>query len=223
MRVLVVEDHPQIAAIVREGLENERYEVEIASDGQRAMERAIGGGHDLIVLDLRLPVRSGIDVCRQVRDLGVDTPILMLTALDSVEDRVKGLEAGADDYLCKPFAVEELVARVKALLRRRVAFNPTSSVRIGDITLDRSTHEVRRAGKPISLTAKEFALLEYLMTSAGRVVTRTMIEENVWGYRQDPLTNVVNVYIGRLRQKLENGHSRPLLRTLRGVGYMMKP
>ena len=223
MRLLVVEDNPEIADIVREGLEFERYKVDVAPDGQRAIELGAGGKHDLIVLDLLLPVRSGVEVCRHLRERGVRTPILMLTALDSVEDRVRGLEAGADDYLCKPFAIQELVARVNALLRRRAGVYPAPTLELGDLALDRSTHEVRRAGKLIPLTAKEFALLEYLMMSAGRVVTRTMIEEQVWGYEDDPLTNVVSVYMGRLRQKLDQGQPRQLFHTVRGVGYRLKP
>lgn len=222
MRLLVVEDDPQIAGIVREGLELERHKVDVATDGQRAIELGSRSRHDLIVLDLLLPGRSGVEVCRQLRERGVRTPILMLSAMDSVEDRVRGLEAGADDYLGKPFAIEELVARVNALLRR-AGFYATPTLQLGDLLMDRSTHEVRRAGKLIQLTAKEFALLEYLMVCAGRVVTRSMIEEQVWGYQDDPLTNVVSVYIGRLRQKLDQGYARPLFHTVRGVGYRLKP
>lgn len=222
MRLLVVEDNPKMASLVREGLEHERYQVEVAADGERAIEMGLSGRHDLILLDLRLPVISGIEVCQQLREQGVCTPILVVTALDSVEDRVKGLEAGADDYLCKPFALQELVARVRALLRRWGS-QPGPSLRMADLVLDGATHEVKRAGELIHLTPKEFTLLEYLMRRGGRVVTRAMIEEQVWGYRHDPLTNVVDVYIGRLRQKIDHGYSHPLLHTIRGVGYRLKP
>ncbi len=223
MRILAVEDDPGIADFIRRGLEDARYQVEVAADGGRALEVARKKRHDLLLLEVRLPVRSGIEVCQEIRRLGLWTPILMVTALDSVGDRVKGLEAGADDYLCKPFALEELVARVRALLRRYEHLHSWPALQIADLVLDRSAHEVRRSGELLTLTPKEFELLEYLMRRAGRVVTRRMIEEQVWGYHHDPMTNVVDVYVSRLRQKIDQGRPRRLLQTVRGVGYRLKP
>ncbi|MFQ5789445.1 MAG: response regulator [Acidobacteriota bacterium] len=222
MRLLLIEDDRRVARFIRKGLEAERYQVEVASDGGQAIEMGSGGAYDLILLDIILPIKNGIDVCRELRENDIQAPILMLTARDSVQDKVKGLGAGADDYLTKPFAFEELVARIRALLRRRREVELTPKLQVADLVMDKDTHEVRRAGKLISLTAKEFALLEYLMRYPGRVLSRTLIEEHVWGYVEDPLTNVVDVYIRRLRKKVDSGFRRELIHTVRGVGYQLK-
>ena len=222
MRLLIVEDNPHIVSFMREALEGQGYTPEVVSDGQKAIDLALAGQYEMILLDVLLPGLSGLEVCQRLRDQGSRVPILMLTALDSVADRVKGLEAGADDYLCKPFAVEELVARVRALLRRVPVEGKEPVLKVADLTLDRSTWEVRRAGRLVSLTQREFTLLEYLMQCHGRVASRESIEEQVWGYTHDPLTNVVDVYIGRLRQKLDLGQPQPLIQTVRGVGYRLK-
>lgn len=222
MRLLLVEDDSRIARFIKRGLEAERYLVDVATDGPQGTEMGQSGIHDLIVLDIILPTASGIQVCRQLRSHGIETPILMLTAKDSVEDKVEGLGAGADDYLTKPFAFEELLARIQALLRRRAHLDLSPTLQVGDLVLDQNTHEVRREETLVKLTAKEFALLEYLMRHAGRALSRTMIEEQVWGYREDPLTNVVDVYIRHLRQKIDDGFQQQLIHTVRGVGYMLK-
>jgi len=218
----MVEDNPLIISFMREALESQGYIPEVVSDGQQAIDLAIAGQYDLILLDLLLPGLSGLEVCQRLRDQGSRVPILMLTALDSVADRVKGLEAGADDYLCKPFAVEELIARVRALLRRVSVEGKEPVLKVADLTLDRSTWEVWRAGRLVSLTQREFTLLEYMMRCRGRVASRESIEEQVWGYTHDPLTNVVDVYIGRLRQKLDLENLQPLIQTIRGVGYRLR-
>jgi DNA-binding response OmpR family regulator len=223
MRVLVVEDEPRVASFIKRGLEAERYEVEVATDGQLAMQMVDEAHYDLIVLDVLLPKANGIDVCRHVRGSGVSCPILMLTARDEVTDKVAGLGAGADDYVTKPFAFEELLARLKALLRRGRDVTVDPILQVADLVLDPHRHEVRRGGRLVHLTPKEFALLEYLMQRAGRVVSRTLIEERVWGYRHDPMTNVVNVYIRRLRRKIDHGEPRRLIHTVRGLGYVVRP
>jgi DNA-binding response OmpR family regulator len=222
MRLLLIEDDSRVARFIRKGLEAERYRVEVASDGPPGIEMGLTGSYDLILLDIMLPGTDGIEVCRQLREGGIQAPILMLTAKDAVEDRVRGLEVGADDYLTKPFAFEELVARIRALLRRPRELDLAPTLQVADLVLDKNTHEVRRAGQPIQLTPREFALLEYLMRRPDRVLSRTMIEEQVWGYQHDPLTNVVDVYVGHLRQKIDHGFKRQLIHTVRGVGYQLK-
>lgn len=222
MRLLLIEDDSRVARFIKKGLEAERYRVEIASDGERGIEMGLTGTYDLILLDIILPVKNGIEVCQQLRQQGMQTPILMLTAKDTVEDKVTGLGAGADDYLTKPFAFEELEARIEALLRRRGDLDMAPTLQVADLVLDKNTHEVRRAKKLIQLTATEFALLEYLMRNSNRVLSRTMIEEQVWSYHDDPLTNVVDVYIGHLRQKIDHGFKQQLIHTVRGVGYQLK-
>jgi DNA-binding response OmpR family regulator len=222
MRVLLIEDDVRVASFIKRGLEAERYDVQVAIDGEQAMQMADDAYYDVIVLDLLLPKASGIEVCRHIRGSGNSTPILMLTARDSLADKVAGLAAGADDYMTKPFAFEELLVRIQVLLRRGRDLEMVKMLQVGDLELDIETHEVRRAGRVLDLTPKEFALLEYLMQRAGRVVSRTLIEERVWGYRHDPMTNVVNVYIRRLRRKIEQPSEPPLIRTVRGVGYALK-
>jgi DNA-binding response OmpR family regulator len=223
MRLLLVEDESAFAGFIREGLQNDECSVDVAADGMQGYELAMKNPYDLILLDVGLPTLGGIEVCRRLRENGLLVPILMLTARDTVKDKVEGLEVGADDYLTKPFALEELQARIKALLRRQPESSVFPRVQVADLVLDASTHEVRRAGRAIELTPKEFALLEFLMRRPGRVMTRPVIQERVWGARHDSLTNVVDVYIRRLRQKVDEGFDRPLIRTLRGVGYQLKP
>jgi DNA-binding response OmpR family regulator len=191
-------------------------------DGAEALDLAEATDYDLIVLDLMLPHVDGIEICRRLRRRGKDTRILMLTARDAVEDRVLGLESGADDYLVKPFSFAELLARVRALARRQVQPQLEEELSAGDLVLDLARHEARRDGKVIELTAKEFQLLEYLMRNAGHVLTRTQILDHVWGYNFDSLSNVVDIYVHYLRNKIDKGYPEPLLRTIRGVGYSIK-
>jgi len=222
-RVLLVEDDPRILDFVRRGLKAEGYSVEAASSGEEALPLGAEGVFHAIVLDLGLPGLDGRQVCEQWRAGGIDTPVLMLTARDTVQDKVAGLRSGADDYLTKPFAFEELLARIEALMRRRGSEPKPEAkeLRIADLVLNRETHEVRRADAQIELTPKEFALLECFMRMPGKVLSRTRILEQVWGYSADPLTNVVDVYIRQLRRKIDDGHDIKLLKTVRGFGYKM--
>ncbi|MEE8608237.1 MAG: response regulator transcription factor [Nitrospiraceae bacterium] len=221
MRVLVAEDDNALASLVRKGLEAEHYAVDIASDGEEAQYMAEEYDYDLVILDLTLPQTDGLHVLKRVRAKKSGLPVLVLTARSRVEDRVKGLDLGADDYLTKPFSFSELSARVRALLRR--GSRPVESVlRAEDLELNRVERTVKRAGRRIELTPKEFALLEYLMLNAGRRVTRTMIIEHVWNLSFDTMTNVVDVYINYLRKKMDEGFGRKLIRTVRGVGYQLE-
>jgi DNA-binding response OmpR family regulator len=222
MRFLLVEDDPRVARLVQRGLTEAGHDVEVAHDGAEGLARAESGGYDLIVLDVMLPGLDGLEVCRRLRQRRVRTPILMLTARDAVGDRVRGLDAGADDYLVKPFALEELLARVRALSRRAAEGIDGDVVRVGDLALDLARHEACRGDQRIELTAKEFALLEYLMRNAGRVLTKTQITDQVWGYDSEATSNVVEIYIHYLREKVDRGFPRPLIRTVRGVGYTIK-
>ena len=222
MRLLLIEDDRRVASFVQKGLEAERYKVEVAADGEQGIEMALSGLYDLILLDILLPVRNGIDVCRSLRERGIKAPILMLTAKDTVEDKVTGLGAGADDYLTKPFAFEELLARIQALLRRPAGLELAPALEALDLVLDKNTHEVTRAGRPIELTRTEFILLEYLLRRPNRVLSRTMIMDQVWDYQHDPSTNVVDVYIRRLRRKIDHGFASKLIHTVRGAGYMLR-
>ena len=222
MRVLLVEDDPRVARLVERGLAEAGYDVEVAADGGDGYARAAAGDHDLLVLDVMLPGLEGLEVCGMLRQQGVRTPILMLTARDTVADRVLGLDAGADDYLVKPFALEELLARVRALGRRAADARDGDLLRVGDLTLDVARHEARRDGRAIELTAKEFALLEYLMRNAGRVLTRDQITARVWGHDSAATSNVVEIYVHYLRDKVDRGFARPLIRTVRGVGYSIR-
>lgn len=223
MRLLIIEDERRVARFIQKGLQAEQYVVETAFDGQQGLEMAKAGAYDLIILDVLLPMTSGIEVCRQLREERMRVPILMLSARDSIEDRVKGLEAGADDYLIKPFAFEELVARVRSLLRRPSEIDVAQTLTVADLILDKNTHEVRRAGKLIQLTPREFTLLEYLMRHPDRAVSRTMIEAHVWGHTRDSLTNAVDVYIQRLRNKINPRFRKKLISTVRGIGYRLRP
>jgi DNA-binding response OmpR family regulator len=222
MRILIIEDTGRVARFLEKGLRSEQFQTEIAYEGLRGFEMALSGGYDLVILDVMLPDKSGMEICRDLRDHGLQVPILMLTAKDEVSDKIKGFESGADDYLTKPFSFEELLARVRALLRRGKSFETDPVLQVDDLVLDPSTHEVTRAGRSIELTSKEFALLEYLMGNVNRVLSRSMIEERVWGYQEDPMTNVVDVYIRRLRRKMDEGFDNPLIHTVRGVGYQLK-
>ena len=221
MRVLVVEDERRLAQVVRRVLEEEGHNVDLAYDGEEALSLAVDGSYDVIVLDILLPKVDGVEVCRSLRRARVDVPVLMLTALDSVEDRVRGLDAGADDYLPKPFAFQELLARIRALGRRRVDPRGPDRLQVADLVLDLRRRRAERGGKVIELSPREFALLEFLMRNAGRVLTRTQILDHVWGYDFAPDSNLVDVYIAYLRRKVDKGHSRALIHTVRGHGYML--
>ncbi len=224
MHILVVEDEKRLAALLRRVLTEERHAVDVAYDGLAGLDLANSGNYDLVILDLMLPGLDGLAISRRIREAGVDTPILMLTARGAVEDRVAGLNAGADDYLVKPFAMEELLARVGARLRRRAEpLDAANELRVGDLTLDLVRHEVHRGGGAIELTAKEFALLEFLMRHPGQALTRTQITDHVWRYDLEALSNVVDMYIHYLRDKIDRGADRPLIRTVRGVGYKIEP
>ncbi|HYP28134.1 MAG TPA: response regulator transcription factor [Blastocatellia bacterium] len=222
MRILLVEDEPDAARMLAKGLREQAYAIDIAPDGDAALEQASLNDYDLIILDCMLPRRDGFEVCRRVRAAGSSVPILMLTALDSVEDRVQGLDTGADDYLVKPFDFHELLARVRALLRRGPALR-SEALEIADLFIDTRSRQVRRAGVPIELTAKEYALLQYLARRVNEVVTRSDIAEHVWDENFDPFSNLIEVYIQRLRRKIDEAHPLKLIRTRRGEGYMLSP
>jgi two-component system, OmpR family, response regulator len=222
VRLLVVEDDAKLAAAVARGLRAEGHAVDVAADGESGLLDAMVVDYDAIVLDLMLPRRDGLDVCRELRVRGCRSPVLLLTARGGVEDRIAGLDAGVDDYLPKPFHFGELLARVRALLRRGPVERPPRVV-VGDLEVDPTTRRVARAGRPVELTAREFAVLEYLVAHAGEVVTRTQLLEHVWDANHIGSTNVVDQYIGALRRKLEQPLGRPLIHTLRGTGYRLEP
>ena len=221
MKVLVIEDDKTVGQYVKRGLEEARCQVDLVADGAEGLKAAVSGRHDLVVLDLRLPGLSGQEVLRTLRDRGVTLPVLVLTAQDSVDFKVQALRMGADDYVTKPFALEELLARVEALSRRPKELAPPV-VRVADLTLDTGSHEVRRGERVIDLTPKEYAVLEYLMRHQGRVMSRTLITEYAWDYHFDPGTNIVDVVINRLRKKVDQGDQPKLIHTVRGVGYVLK-
>jgi DNA-binding response OmpR family regulator len=223
MHMLVVEDEQRLAFLLRRVLLEERHTVDLAHEGDSGLNLALGGPYDVAILDVMLPGVDGLEICRQMRAEHITTPVLMLTARGAIEDRVNGLNVGADDYLVKPFALEELLTRINALLRRRDRrFEETPQLTVRDLTLDLVRHDVRRAGHLIELTAKEFALLEYLMRHPGQVLTRTQITDAVWCYDLDALSNVVDIYIHYLRDKIDQGFTRPLIKTVRGVGYKIE-
>jgi len=220
MRILLVEDEQNAAVMLAKGLREQTYAVDLASDGDAALYQASVNDYDLIILDVMLPLKDGFNVCRDLRASGSTVPILMLTARDSVQDRIAGLDNGADDYLVKPFNFHELLARARALLRRGPALRP-ERIQIADLMIDTRARQIIRKGKKIELTAKEYALLEYLVRRAGEVVTRAEIAEHVWDESFDPFSNLIEVYIQRLRRKIDDGHSLKLIRTLRGEGYQL--
>jgi len=220
MKILVVEDEERVAHFIQKGLKEEGHAIDLSFDGEDGEFLAEVNDYDLIILDLMLPKKSGITVCRELRDRGIATPVLMLTARDSVEDKVRGLDAGADDYLAKPFAFEELLARVRALLRRR-SESKSPTLKIADLELDPISRRVTRGGKAIRLTTKEYALLEYLLRNPRKVLSRTLIGEHVWDMNFDPESNVIDVYVSHLRSKVDKGFDIPLIHTLRGQGYIL--
>src|SRR5262244_80542 len=219
MRILVVEDEKKVASFIKKGLQQEGHAVDVAYDGQEALQGATAFDYDLIVLDLMLPKRLGLDVCRELRSKKPNLKVLVLTAKGAVNDKVAGLDAGADDYLIKPFAFAELSARIRALLRRGTQENP--ALRLADLEMDTASRQVKRADQPIDLKLKEYALLEFLLRNVHRPVTRTMIVEHVWDIHFDSVSNVVDVHINSLRNKIDKGFQRPLIHTVRGVGYML--
>ena len=220
--ILVVEDELRLARLVKRVLEEEGHVVDLAADGEEGLALASESSFDAVVLDVLLPKVDGFEVCRRLRAAGVQTPILMLTARGSIEDRVAGLDAGADDYLTKPFAFEELLARVRALTRRQPVIATSSELRAGDLTMDLVRHEVRRGGRTIALTGKEYQLLEYFLRHPNQVLTRSQILDHVWGYDAEPGTSVVEIYVHYLRNKVDRGETKPLLYTIRGVGYTLR-
>jgi two-component system copper resistance phosphate regulon response regulator CusR len=221
MKILVIEDDPTVGQYVKRGLEEQRWGVDLVPDGEEGERRAHSEAYDLIVLDMRLPGRSGMDVLRNLRARGFERPVLVLTAQDAVDAKVKALRAGADDYVTKPFAFEELLARVEALSRRPRAM-VAPQLRVADLMLDKDTRTVTRGGQPIDLTPKEYTVLEYLMRHAGRVMSRTLITEYAWGYHFDPGTNIVDVVINHLRKKVDANTGVKLIHTVRGVGYVVR-
>ena len=221
MKILAIEDDRTVGQYVKRGLEEQRFHVDLAADGLEGLRLASGGQYDLIILDLRLPEMTGLEVLRNLRDRGLTVPILVLTAQDTVDFKVQALRTGADDYVTKPFSFEELLARVEALGRRPQQLR-SPVLRVLDLELDTATHEARRGVEPIELTPKEYTVLEYLMRHTGRVMSRTLITEYAWDYHFDPGTNIVDVVINRLRKKIDSGHARKLIHTVRGVGYTVK-
>lgn len=219
MRILVIEDNPKMATAIGQGLKEQGFAVDMAHTGFEGEEQAVANSYDAVVLDLMLPDRDGLDVCRSLRRRGIKVPILILSAISATSDKVTGLNAGADDYLGKPFEFDELVARVRALLRRGQATEATI-LRVGDVELDLTKRVVKRGGKEIPLTNKEFALLEYFMRKAERVLTRAQIGEHVWDMNFDPTSNVIDVYVSMLRRKVDKGFEAPLIHTIIGRGYM---
>jgi len=221
MRVLVVEDERRLSGIIKRGLIEEGYAVDAVYDGEEAQYMAETTSYDIIILDIMLPKKDGIAVCKELRAKKINTPILMLTARDSVEDRVRGLDSGADDYVVKPFAFSELLARIRALLRRESLLK-TPKIQVGDLIMDTLTREVWHGERKIELTNKEYSILEYFMTRPNMVITRTMLEENAWDYEYDSMSNIIDVYIRRLRRKIDGDGEDSLIQTVRGAGYRLK-
>lgn len=221
MKILVIEDEKKVAAFIKKGLEEEFYSVDAAHDGREGLKLALSDEYDLIILDIMLPYKDGLTLVKELRGEKINTPILLLTAKEAVNDRVVGLDSGADDYLTKPFAFAELLARVRALLRRQ---SSTKSIlmKVDDLVLDSQSHKVFRDGNEILLTAKEYAILEYLLRNKNRVVSRTVLSEHVYGYHFNTDTNVIDVHINKLRKKIDRGFNKQLLFSIRGVGYSIK-
>jgi two-component system response regulator MprA len=222
VRILVVDDEPQLRRALERALKLEGYEVGLAVDGDEALTEVASSPYDAIVLDVLMPNRDGLSACRELRERGDRTPVLMLTARDAVQDRVDGLDAGADDYVVKPFALEELLARLRALLRRANGDGPSEELSYADLTLDPATREVHRGDRPVELTKTEFALLEHMMRNPRLVLTRSQLFEAVWGYDFGPRSNSLEVYVGYLRRKTEEGGEPRLIQTVRGVGYSLR-
>jgi DNA-binding response OmpR family regulator len=222
LRILLVEDEPRMAQVIAKGLREQSYAVDVAGDGNAALYQTSINDYDLILLDVLLPGPDGFEVCRELRARGNATPVLMLTARATIDDRITGFDAGADDYLTKPFAFRELVARVRALLRREPLLHP-DLVQLEDLVLDAASHRVSRAAREIELTAKEYALLEYLARRAGQLVSRTEIAAHVWDESFDPFSNTIEVYVNRLRKKIDEQHTVKLIHTRRGEGYILEP
>ena len=220
MRILLVEDEVDAARMLAKGLREQTYAVDIAADGEAGSYQASINDYDLVILDCMLPRKNGFEVCREIRDAGSSVPILMLTARDAVQDRIAGLDTGADDYLSKPFHFHELLARMRALLRRGAALRP-EIIRVADLVIDARARLVKRRGRHIEMTAKEYALIEYLARRAGEVVGRADIAEHVWEETFDPFSNLIEVYVQRLRRKIDEGHALKLIRTRRGEGYIL--
>ncbi|HLJ63463.1 MAG TPA: response regulator transcription factor [Stellaceae bacterium] len=223
MKLLVIEDDREVAAYIAKGLSESGYVVDQAGEGRDGLFMASSGTYDALIVDRMLPGMDGLALISALRAAEIGTPVLILSALGAVDDRVKGLRAGGDDYLTKPFAFSELLARIEALLRRRVRARETTRLKVGDLEMDLLTRAVRRNGVDIELLPREFRLLEFLMRHVGQVVTRTMLLESVWDYHFDPQTNVIDVHVSRLRQKIDKGFERPLLHTVRGAGYCLRP
>jgi two-component system OmpR family response regulator len=221
MRILLIEDDPSVADFICKGLRDNQYTVTHARDGREGQEQALKQQFDLMIVDRMLPFVDGITIIESVRKAEIKTPVLILSALGDVDDRVKGLKVGGDDYLVKPFAFAELLARIEALLRRQEASQTQTRLKVADLEMDLLAHKVTRSGKNLNLQPREYKLLEYLMKHAGQVVTRTMLLENVWDYHFDPQTNVIDVHVSRLRQKIDKGFEKSLLNTVRGAGYML--
>ncbi|MBX3318678.1 MAG: response regulator transcription factor [Nitrospira sp.] len=221
MRILLVEDDADLAQFIRKGLKEEHYAVDVATDGEEGLELALHNAYDLLILDIGLPKLDGLALCRRIRDKGNMTPVLLLTARNTVEDKVSGFDTGADQFLPKPFAFVELLAQIRALLRRGSA-QQIVQLQVADLRLDPASHRVWRAGKEIALTNKEYALLEFLLRNKNRVLTRTAIIEHVWDISYDPMTNIVDAHIRALRAKIDRDFSPPLIATVRGAGYMLE-
>jgi DNA-binding response OmpR family regulator len=222
VHILVVEDEQRLGRLLRRSLEANRHVVDVVTEGKTGLAAALGGSYDLLILDLGLPDLDGLEVCRRLRAAGISTPVLVLTARAEIEDRVRGLDAGADDYLAKPFALAELLARVRALARRPRQLQGERELQVADLVLDVAGHRARRGERPIALSAKEFALLDYLMRHAGQVLTRQQIVEHVWRYDFEGLDTIVDTYIHYLREKIDAGTAQRLVHTVRGVGYVLR-
>ena len=221
MRILIIEDEKKVASFIKKGLEEEYFVADIAADGKEGLKLATTEEYDIIILDIMLPYMDGMTLIKEIRKREISTPVLMLTVKDSVKDKVEGLDAGADDYLTKPFAFEELIARLRALLRRNEN-SKTSKLTVGDLVLDLQSHRVFRNNQEIILTPKEYSILEYLMRNSKKVISRTKLIEHVYDYHFDTETNIIDVYINKVRSKIDNNFEKPLIHTIRGIGYVLK-
>ncbi|MHB8337336.1 MAG: response regulator [Ignavibacteriaceae bacterium] len=221
MKILIVEDEKKVASFIKKGMEEEYFTADIALDGKEGLKMATSEDYDAIIMDIMLPFIDGISLLKEIRKREIITPVLMLTVKDSLKDKVEGLDAGADDYLTKPFAFEELVARIRALLRRHES-SKTPTLHVGELVLDLQSHKVLRGEQEILLTPKEYAILEYLMRNSNKVVSRTKLIEHVYEYHFDPETNIIDVYINKVRAKVDNNFDKPLIHTIRGIGYIIK-